>query len=258
TLYVQLNEISNDGSQPLAEFMASAVALAKSHRAQRLVLDLRKNHGGSGSWNRGVLLALLDSEFGNEFGRLYVLIGRRTFSAAIMLVGLLEQWTEAIFVGEPTGSALNQFGDPKKFQLENSGLTVRVSTILWHSWLAGDNRPAFPPHISATLSGRDFFAGRDPVLAAASTYEASKSLDAQFRDLLEIDLNHAAIWALKRSTDPSEVSLETESAIDLAGRKLLEQDRPDLSRYAYLIGLSIFPESEVLQAGLEKVPTSDG
>ena len=257
TVYVQINEIDNDSAKPLAEFMPSAIALAETRAADRFVLDLRKNHGGSGDWNRAILLALLQSEYVNEFGRLYVLTGRRTFSAAIMLVGLLERWTEAIFVGEPTGSALSQFGDPKKFQLDNSGLTVRVSSIFWHSWLAGDPRPSYTPHIVVEYSGRDFFEGHDPVLKAAVGHRVATSTSDRFRQLLEGDLNHAAIWALKQMTAPTASSRELEVALDLAGQKFLDEGRLEMGRYSYLIGLSLFPGSERLEVGLDKIPKTE-
>ncbi len=253
-VYVQINEMANDSKLPLSEFISDAVALAEKKSADRFILDLRKNHGGSDSWNRAIVLALLRSDQVNEFGRLYVLIGRRTFSAAVMLVGLLERWTEAIFVGEPTGSGLNHFGDPNKFQLENSGLTVRVSTISWHSWLAGENRPAYPPHVPVAYDGRDFFAGRDPVLEAAVSHHVAKTDAGRFRQLIEGNINHAAIWGLKYQTNPSKANADLEAAIDLTGRNLLAEGELELSRYSYLIGLGLLPDSESLKAGFERLP----
>ena len=44
---------------------------------------------------------------------------------------LLERWTPATFVGEPTGDPPNGYGDPKRTVLPNSGLTVQVSTLYW-------------------------------------------------------------------------------------------------------------------------------
>lgn len=256
TMYLQINEITNDGTVALAEFMGSALDLAATNQADRLVIDLRKNHGGSGSWNRAILLALVRSDYADELGRLYVLIGRRTFSAAIMLVGLLERWTDAIFVGEPTGSPLNQFGDPEKFQLDHSGLTVRVSTILWHSWLAADNRPAFPPHIGVDFGGADFFGGRDPVLEAALEHRVGDTMEGRFGELLAGDVNHAAIWGLRKATDPAIPGRRVEDAILRAGRAFCDRGDLELGRYAFLVGLSIFPTSVQLEEALEEVAES--
>jgi len=54
-----------------------------------------------------LLHALLRADKVNRTGRLFVLIGRETFSAAMGLSIELERQTKAIFVGEPTGSSLN-------------------------------------------------------------------------------------------------------------------------------------------------------
>ena len=40
----------------------------------------------------------------------------------------LEQETQVLTVGEPTGGKPNNFGEIKTFSLPNSGLTVRYST----------------------------------------------------------------------------------------------------------------------------------
>lgn len=46
---------------------------------------------------------LAEDPYVNQRGRLYVIIGGGTFSAATTLVTALELRTKAIFVGEPTG-----------------------------------------------------------------------------------------------------------------------------------------------------------
>ena len=44
-------------------------------------------------------------------GHLFVIIGRRTFSAAQNTVNMIEKNTNATFVGEPTGSRPNFVGE---------------------------------------------------------------------------------------------------------------------------------------------------
>lgn len=62
-------------------------------------------------------MALLASEHVNQYGNLYVLIGRNTFSAAQSLVNDLEQYANVIFVGDCTGANPSQYGDPNKIRL---------------------------------------------------------------------------------------------------------------------------------------------
>jgi hypothetical protein len=76
------------------------------------------------------------------------------------------KYTTAIFVGEPTSSHGNTFGDSYRIVMPNSGVTVRVST-LWHQYLdSRDKRLMIDPEIRAPLTFADYVAGRDPALQA--------------------------------------------------------------------------------------------
>ncbi|MFB3084243.1 MAG: hypothetical protein ACE1Z4_12465, partial [Gammaproteobacteria bacterium] len=51
------------------------------------------------------------SEKINEYGKLFVIIGRETFSACQNFVNRMERETNVLFVGEPTGSRPNFVGE---------------------------------------------------------------------------------------------------------------------------------------------------
>ena len=44
---------------------------------------------------------------------MFVIIGRRTFSACQNLVNELDNYTNAIFIGEPTAENINFYGDTR-------------------------------------------------------------------------------------------------------------------------------------------------
>ena len=171
-LYVQLNEVGDKPDETVAAFADTLFAFARMHRVERLVLDLRLNGGGNGALNRPLVLGLVRAESLDVRGHLFVLIGRRTFSAAQFLVTELENWTEAVFVGEPTASRGNQFGDSYKLTLPHSGVTVRISTLYWQLSDPRDTRPWTPPELAAELSFADYRANRDPALATALEWRA--------------------------------------------------------------------------------------
>ena len=183
-IYVQVNKFEENPVSPYGDFVAETIESARAAGVSRYVIDLRHNSGGIGAWVTPFITGLSSSEF-NEYGRLYVLVGRTTFSAAQHFMHKFEELTYAAFVGEPSGAKPSHYGDSRRVVLENSGLTLRVSTIYWHSWLANDFRDAINPHISAPMTSVDYFAGKDPALAAALNYRASASLamqiDEQFR-----------------------------------------------------------------------------
>ncbi|HYJ70693.1 MAG TPA: hypothetical protein VEX15_23815 [Nocardioidaceae bacterium] len=166
-LYCQLNEIQERGER-LDAFFARALAAADSLGARRFVLDLRHNSGGDGDLNGAIVRALLQSRF-DERGRLFVITGRRTFSAAQMLISDLEKWTFPIFVGEPAASHWNHYGDSELLVLPNHRITVRVST-LWWQWDPRDARPWIAVDLAAALTVDAYRTGRDPALEAIAAF----------------------------------------------------------------------------------------
>jgi hypothetical protein len=165
TLYCQINTIQQKSSDPLPAFIERAIATADSGGAERFVLDLRRNGGGDGTLNPLIFLPLIKSRY-DIAGHLYVITSRRTFSAAQMLVTEMQKYTTAIFVGEPTSSHANVFGDSYRIVMPNSRVTVRVST-LWHQYLGTrDDHPIVEPKFAAPLTFADYAAGRDAALEA--------------------------------------------------------------------------------------------
>ena len=166
TLYIQINTIQQKPGDSLSAFMRRAIAAADSAAARRIVLDLRLNGGGNGGFNKGIFLPLIKSRYDTP-DSLFVITGRRTWSAAQMLVTEMQKYTNATFVGEPSASKGNHYGDSYRIVLPNSRVTFRVST-LWHQYLdSRDKRQMIEPRIPVALTFADYAAGRDPALAAA-------------------------------------------------------------------------------------------
>lgn len=166
TVYCQYNEVYDEGDEDISAFAVRLMDFVQSRGAERLVIDLRHNVGGDNSLNRSFLHALIRCPEVQEPGSLFVITGRGTFSAAMMFCIDLEKHTNAIFVGEPTGASLNHYGDSRKIQLPNSGLTIRVSSLYWQYSGPKDHRPWIAPHIPAPLSSQDYRLGLDPALEA--------------------------------------------------------------------------------------------
>lgn len=165
-LYVQVNEMADRPEESFADFARRVVATAEERGAEKLVVDLRWCRGGNGYLIRPLVLGLVKSAF-DAPGRLYVLTGRRTFSAGQMLVSELARLSHARFVGEPTANRPNLYGDNEKIVLPESGLTVRAAYVQWQLRDPRDDRPCAAPHVLAPWTVEDWRRGRDPALRAA-------------------------------------------------------------------------------------------
>jgi len=94
--------------ESLARFTARLMSFIDANPVARLVIDMRWNNGGNTASGQPLLLSLIGNAKVNQRGRLFVIIGRRTLSAAQNMSTYFERYTNAIFVGEPTGSSLRR------------------------------------------------------------------------------------------------------------------------------------------------------
>lgn len=252
-LIVRIREIEEFPDEPLSDFWHSALNAARRAGIGRIILDIRHNQGGSAQFNPAIVRALLASDY-NHFGRLYVLIGRQTFSAAQMLVNELEQYAEAMFVGEATGSGPSHFGDPVRTVLKNSGLTLRTSTIEWRSWLAGEFRTETQPHLDAPYLGSDFFSGRDAALDAALGFEPQKTVARQVEQLFRTKKTQAAILRfITHFADPTRAKREAPASFVDRGKALIADGFAREGYFMMVLVSDYFPNKAEAHLGLAEV-----
>jgi hypothetical protein len=165
-VYFQFNSVRNAPSEPLSDFSARLLKFVNDSDVDGLVIDLRWNNGGNTMLVPPLIQGLVRSDKINRRGKLFVIIGRRTFSAAQNAATFLEQQTNAIFVGEPTGSSPNFVGEEEFFTLPYSKLQANVSELLWQSSWPSDRRTWIAPMLYAPPTFAAYRANRDPALEA--------------------------------------------------------------------------------------------
>src|SRR6267154_4633221 len=136
-----------------------------------VAIDLRQNRGGNNTLIPSLIRSIIQSESIDRPGHLFGIIGPATFSAAQNLTDALEEYTNILFVGEPTGSRGNAYGDSRKIVLPNSGITVRVAIYYWQDWHPMDQRDATVPKIAAPLTFEAYSHKIDPALEAIVRYK---------------------------------------------------------------------------------------
>jgi hypothetical protein len=130
---------------------------------------MRLNGGGNSLIAEPLIEGIKQRPAINSKGHLFVVIGGKTFSSAILNALKFKNETEAIFVGEPTGGKPNHFGEIKLFVLPRSWIVVSYSTKYFkHS---PEDTPSLYPDIDVGVSFSDFMECRDPVYEAITAYE---------------------------------------------------------------------------------------
>ena len=163
-LFLQLNAVAQTQSKPIAQFSEEISQVISKSKIKNLVLDLRHNSGGNGSLLPPLTRALIHFVEQNEGNKLFVIIGRNTFSAAHLLLADLNRLTDAIVVGEPSGSRPNHMGEAGWFKLPYSGVWGILSSQYHQASKAEDHRIWIAPHLPVSLSSNSYFAGQDPAM----------------------------------------------------------------------------------------------
>jgi hypothetical protein len=125
--------------------------------AEKIIFDLRQNGGGDYTDGRKYLVEPLKKR---PKLKPYVLIGNRTFSAAMVNAIDLRREAKATLVGQPIGERANSYQENDELVLPASRLVVSYSTR-WYEFLPGEKDPIVKPDQEIAPTWEDFAAGRD-------------------------------------------------------------------------------------------------
>lgn len=271
--YMQVHYVGNLRDDPFADYAERALREVDALRPRSLVIDLRYSFGGDGSKIPGFIHAFIRRGANPPWQNLYVLTGRRTFSAGIMMIAVFVDHTQANFIGEPAGGALDHYGDAVATELPGIGAQLYVSTLFHQLQDQGQRYDIMPVDVAAPFSFADWQAGRDPAIdpilagsemrsvplialtdggaAARRAFDARRqSPQRDWMALREFDLIRA-IWRLgdvNRRADALElarimVELRPNSAraYSVLGDQLQALERRDEALAAYARALELDP-----------------
>lgn len=247
TVYAQINQVRNGATETFADFTQRLLSAIDSVHADRLVLDLRLNRGGNGTLIRPLVNGILKRPAVNERGKLLVLTGRSTWSAAQFLLDDLQTYADATIIGEPSASKGNHYGDSRRITLPHSGITVRAATVYWQAWTPGDQRHWIAPDVAAGLSSRDYARNEDPVLAAALAFVPGPRLSETIRQAIAAGDTAAAREQLAAyRADTTHAYADARLSLDSAALHFLE--RRDYDRAIAILELAVMEYPDVPRA----------
>lgn len=171
TVYFGFNSVRNDPKESLADFTSRLFKFVDENAVEKLAIDMRWNNGGNTMLLNPLVQGLIKNEKINKRGKLFVIIGRRTFSAAQNAATFIERYTNATFVGEPTGSSPNFVGEERPFTLPYSKLVINVSDLYWESAFPFDKRTWIAPQIYLPPTFEDYRMNRDAAIEAIINYK---------------------------------------------------------------------------------------
>ncbi len=168
-LYFEYNVCADMDNQKFADFNKEMFGVIKKNDIDKIIIDLRNNTGGNSEILNPFTESLKSYIMENDNVKVYLLVGRNTFSSGMFAIyRVKEAAPEAIAVGEPTGGALDCYGEVRTMNLPNSQIPISYSTKYFEfskefSYKNG-GVGTFLPDISIQPTIDEYTNGRDAVL----------------------------------------------------------------------------------------------
>ena len=245
TLYVCMREVSPAPHSFTNRSQWNEIfALADSVGPVRMVIDLRENTGGNGGLNRYPVQQIIRRPWLDRPDHLFVVIGRLTFSAAQQFTNLLEAWTQATLVGEPTGQRTSQYGDHRPLHLDGIQATVQISSVFHQAPNEFDARAFVPPRIYTPLDSRSYRLGIDPALHAILQPDTTAPVLESIQRALVAGDSAGAERALHTARDQVANHFRTfEADVNRLGYQLLGEGKGELAVQVFRLNTRAYPES---------------
>jgi len=165
TVYFKYNACQDQNGKPsLSDFSKQIFESIRQNSAERLVIDMRHNSGGNFHKSEPLIEKIINSPEINQKGKLFVILGRMSYSAAIATAILLKNETNAIFAGEMPRGSPNFLEDVEHMRLPNSKIEVDYSVNNPELPKLKKDLVYFPLDRQMTPSLKDYLAGEDTFL----------------------------------------------------------------------------------------------
>jgi len=163
TLYFNYNSCREMDDISLADSTDGIIDMIEGAAVECLIIDMRNNLGGNSTLLEPFIEWLKNCGKINKEGALYVIIGRDTFSSALLNAYAIKNKTKAVLVGEPSGGKPNCYGEVESFKLGNSKVKICYSSK-YYKLIKSDRVMSLFPDVERLVTFKDYIEMRDPCL----------------------------------------------------------------------------------------------
>lgn len=247
TVYVRHSQIQDDPSETIPEFYNKVFDFIEKNDVDKLVIDVRLNGGGNNYKNKPIITGIIKSEKINKVGKLFVITGRRTFSACQNLVNEMSNYTNAVFVGEPTGENVNFYGDNRTVTLPNSKIPTFLSFAWWQDKPQWENQDWLAPHLAVDMSFKEYSTNEDPVLQTALDFSDDNYVLNPMQYMTELfttgQIEKLQSEAALMVKDPKYKFFDFEGQFNKAGYNILGSGQLKEAIFVFQMVANLFPDS---------------
>ncbi|HET6722732.1 MAG TPA: tetratricopeptide repeat protein [Chitinophagaceae bacterium] len=247
TLYVRHSQIQDDKNEAIPVFYKKVFDFIDKNDVEKLVLDVRLNGGGNNYKNKPIVTGIIESKKINKPGKFFVIIGRRTYSACQNLVNELSNYTNAVFVGEPTSENINFYGDNRRIELPKTKLPVFLSFAWWQDKPQWENAPWLAPQLAVEMSFNEYKTNKDPVHEACLNFSDKDLVLDPMGHLKELfmagKLDQVEAEAKRMATDPKYQYVNFEQKFNQAGYDLINSKQMESALFVFQLNTKLYPKS---------------
>jgi hypothetical protein len=173
-MFLQINSLNSphgDGKGSFGEFCSRFFKAFDECQPEKLVVDVRANNGGN-HVELPLLKGIIARPHIDRHDKLFLVIGRVTFSAAQHFTTLFDKWTNATIIGEATSGKPNHYGAYRRFKLPNHPqVTIGCSIDYYQDSEPFDFNTTTSPEIRTKITSADYRANIDPAMRVVRDYE---------------------------------------------------------------------------------------
>jgi tetratricopeptide (TPR) repeat protein len=162
-------------------------------------------------------------------------------------VNELHNYTNAIFVGEPTAENINFYGDTRRIELPKTKIPVNLSFAWWQDKPQWENDDWLAPQVAIDMSFEEYKTNKDPALEACLKFSDKDIVLDPMRYLRELfvagKMDMVESEAKKMAADPKYRYVKFEQKINQSGYDLLNSKQIDQAIYVFTLNTKLYPKS---------------
>jgi tetratricopeptide (TPR) repeat protein len=262
TVYVRHSQIQDEKEESTSVFYKKIFEFIEKNDVERLVLDVRLNGGGNNYKNKPIVTGIIECRKINQPGKLFVITGRRTFSACQNLVNELHNYTRAVFVGEPTAENINFYGDTRRVELPKSKIPVMLSFAWWQDKPQWENDDWLAPNVAVDMSFEAYKTNQDPALDTCLAFSDKDLVLDPMGRLSELftagKLVELESEAMQMVNNPKYRYIKFEQQINQAAYKLMRSNQMEAALYVFELNTKLYPRSANVCVGFAEANQKAG
>lgn len=145
TMYFYYGNTTDQKNQPsIKKVVKEMFGQIDKKKSDKVIIDLRENTGGNYHKSKPLIKAIKERAYLRDNKYIFVLVGRKTFSAALITSIHLKKEIGGVIIGEPSRGHPNKADNVEYMNLPHSGLRIEYTIKVKKHWPEIGNKNYIP------------------------------------------------------------------------------------------------------------------